>query len=68
VISRYHNKIFPLRPSSIIYENGKMRPVETFLRRGEGGIKGMMEGVNLTKIYCKHFCKCHDVPQYNSNK
>jgi hypothetical protein len=22
----------------------------------------MMERVNLTKIYCKHFCKCHNVP------
>jgi hypothetical protein len=21
----------------------------------------MMEGVNLSKIYCKHFCKCHSV-------
>jgi hypothetical protein len=20
----------------------------------------MMEGVNLAKIYCKHFCKCHN--------
>jgi methylphosphotriester-DNA--protein-cysteine methyltransferase len=20
------------------------------------------EGVNLTKIYCKYFCKCHNVP------
>jgi hypothetical protein len=22
----------------------------------------MMEGVNLTEIYCKHFCKHHNVP------
>jgi hypothetical protein len=22
----------------------------------------MMEGVNLTKVYCKHFCKHHNVP------
>jgi hypothetical protein len=22
--------------------------------------------VNLTKIYCKQFCKCHKVPQYNN--
>jgi hypothetical protein len=22
----------------------------------------LMEGVNLTKILCKHFCKCHSVP------
>jgi hypothetical protein len=26
-----------------------------------------MEGVNLAKIYCKHFCKCHNVPQYHNN-
>jgi hypothetical protein len=32
-----------------------MTPVETTLRR-------MMEGMNLTKIYCKHSCKCHNVP------
>jgi hypothetical protein len=25
-----------------------------------------MEGMNLTKIYCKYFCKCHSVPQYNN--
>jgi hypothetical protein len=24
--------------------------------------KRMMEGVDLTKICCKHFCKCHNVP------
>jgi hypothetical protein len=30
-------------------------------KRGEG-IRRKMEGVNLTKIYCKHFCKCHNVP------
>jgi hypothetical protein len=27
--------------------------------------------VNLTKIYCKHLCKCHHVPpvqQYYDNK
>jgi hypothetical protein len=22
----------------------------------------MMEGVNSTMIYCKNFCKCHNVP------
>jgi hypothetical protein len=27
----------------------------------------MMEGVNLTMIYCKNFCKCQNVPQYNNN-
>jgi hypothetical protein len=28
----------------------------------------MVEGVNLTKIYCKNFCKCCSVSQYNNNK
>jgi hypothetical protein len=27
-----------------MYENGKMRPVETAVRSGEGGYKRMMEG------------------------
>jgi hypothetical protein len=27
----------------------------------------MMEGVNLTKIYWKHFCKCYNVPQYHNS-
>jgi hypothetical protein len=26
-----------------------------------------METVNLTKIYCKHFCKCLIVPQNKNN-
>jgi hypothetical protein len=47
----------------LIYENGKMRPVATILRsRRTRGQRRVMEGVNLTKIYCKHFCKCHDGP------
>jgi hypothetical protein len=49
-------------------ENGKMRPVGTILRIEEGEIKEDDGGVNLTKIYYKHFCKCHNVhPQYNCN-
>jgi hypothetical protein len=27
----------------------------------------MMEGVNSTMIYCKNFCKCHNVPWYKNN-
>jgi hypothetical protein len=46
----------------LIYENGTMRPVETILRREEGGIKEKYGGVKLAKIYYKHFCKCHNVP------
>jgi hypothetical protein len=50
-----------------MYENGKITPVETTLRMGARKIKEMMQ-VNLTKLYCKHFCKCHnEPPQYNSN-
>jgi hypothetical protein len=27
----------------------------------------MMEGVNSTMIYCKNFCKHHNVFQFNNN-
>jgi hypothetical protein len=26
----------------------------------------MMEGVNSVKLYCKHICKCHNVPPYTT--
>jgi hypothetical protein len=39
-----------------MYINGKMRPVETIPGMGEGGQRGMMEGMNSTMIYCKNFC------------
>jgi hypothetical protein len=42
-----------------MYENGKMRPVETIPGIGE---ERMKEAVNSTMIYCKDFCKCHNVP------
>jgi hypothetical protein len=45
-----------------MYENGKMRPVEAVLEMGRGGIKETGGGVNLTMIYCKNFCNCHNVP------
>jgi hypothetical protein len=45
---------------ALMYENGKMRPVETSLRMV--GQRIMIEVVNLTKIHCKNFCKCHNVP------
>jgi hypothetical protein len=46
-----------------------MRTVEIFLRMGMGEQWSMMEGMNLTKIYCRHFCICHNTmyPQYNNN-
>jgi hypothetical protein len=31
------------------------------------GIKENDGGVNSTMIYCKNFCRCHSVPQYNNN-
>jgi hypothetical protein len=37
------------------------RPVATVLRMGEG-IKEDDRGGDSTMIYCKHFCKCHNVP------
>jgi hypothetical protein len=45
-----------------MYENGKMRSVETFPEMGVRGQRRMMEGVNSTKIYCKNFCYCHNIP------
>jgi hypothetical protein len=39
----------------------KIRPVGTILRMGEKGIKENDEGGEFN-IYCKHFCKRHNVP------
>jgi hypothetical protein len=46
-----------------VYENRRMKPVEIVLGRGGRERRGgrAMEGVNLTKIYCKHICKYHHV-------
>jgi hypothetical protein len=33
-----------------------------YFKNGGRGIKENDGGVNLTEIYCKHFCKCHKVP------
>jgi hypothetical protein len=44
-----------------MYENGKMRPVETIPGMEERGRKENDEGVNSTMIYCKNFCNCHNV-------
>jgi hypothetical protein len=46
-----------------MYENEKMRPAETILGMGGRGKKRTVEGVNSITIYCKNFCKCHNVPQ-----
>jgi hypothetical protein len=44
-----------------MYENGKMRPVETIPVMGDRGRKGNSGGVNLMRIDYKDFCKCHNV-------
>jgi hypothetical protein len=49
-----------------MYENGKMRPVETILRMRGRGIKENEGGMNLAKIDFKNFCKCHSILQYNN--
>jgi hypothetical protein len=39
-----------------------MKPIEIVLRSG-GERKGRtMQGINLTKVYCKHICKYYSVP------
>jgi hypothetical protein len=45
---------------ALMYENGKMRPVETIPGMGGEGLKEN-GGLNSTKIHCKNFCKCHHV-------
>jgi hypothetical protein len=47
-----------------MYENGKMRWVETIPRIRGGRIKENDGGgeINYDMIYCKNFCKCHNVP------
>jgi hypothetical protein len=45
-----------------IYVNGKMRPVETIPGMERGRIKENDAGVNSVMIYCKNFCKYHNVP------
>jgi hypothetical protein len=37
-----------------VYTDAIMRSVET--SPGIGGRRGIMEGLNLTKIYSEHFC------------
>jgi hypothetical protein len=47
----------------LMYENGKIRSVETIPGMGETGIKENDGGVNSTMIYCKNFVKCHNAHQ-----
>jgi hypothetical protein len=42
-----------------MYKNGKVRPVGTIPKMGVGA--GIKEN-DVTTIYRKNFCKCHNVP------
>jgi hypothetical protein len=44
-----------------MYENGKVRPVETIPGMGGGEIKENGREVNSTMTYCKNFLKCCNV-------
>jgi hypothetical protein len=49
-----------------MYENRTMKTYWNCSKKGEGRQERIMEGVNLTKIHCKHICKCHnETPVYN---
>jgi hypothetical protein len=50
-----------------MYKNGSMKPVETVLRKGVGGVKEKDKELTLTEIYCKNFCKYHNYPHFNYN-
>jgi hypothetical protein len=41
-----------------MYENGKMRPIETIPGMGAGRIK---ENDGRGELYCKNFCECNNV-------
>jgi hypothetical protein len=47
---------------ALMYEDGKMRPVETVPGMEGGGIKENYGGVNSILLYWKNLCKCHNVP------
>jgi hypothetical protein len=40
----------------------KVRPAENISEREREEIKEINGEVNSTMIYCKNFCKCHNVP------
>jgi hypothetical protein len=45
-----------------MYENGKMRHVEIVPGMEGGWIKENDGGGEFNQIYCKNFCKSHNVP------
>jgi hypothetical protein len=51
-----------------INENRRMKPIEIVPRSGGGRRGKMIEGMNPTKIYCKHICKYHNVFLCTTNK
>jgi hypothetical protein len=51
-----------------MYVNRKIRPVETIPGMWGGRIKENDGVVNSSRIYCKNFCKYHNVPQHNNKK
>jgi hypothetical protein len=47
-----------------MYVSAEVITVETIPGMGEGGRRKVVEGVNsnmIYLIYCKNFCKCHNV-------
>jgi hypothetical protein len=42
-----------------VYENRKVKPLEIVLRREEERGERTAEGVNTSKINCKHICEYH---------
>jgi hypothetical protein len=51
-----------------VYVNAKMRPVETVPGMGRGEKENDGGGEFKYDIYCKNFCKCHNVPPHNNKK
>jgi hypothetical protein len=48
-----------------MYVNAKMIPDGTIPGMGDGRQRRVLDGVNSSMIYliyCKNFCKCHNVP------
>jgi hypothetical protein len=45
-----------------MYVNGNIRPIETIPGIGIKAVKENDGGMNSTVMYCRNFCKCHNVP------
>jgi hypothetical protein len=53
---------------ALMYEYGKMRPVQTIPGNDGGGIKENDGGVNSTMTYCKNFGKYHNSTTIQKDK